>query len=70
MPKRCKNNKGGFETIVEKTCKWYRVYETRLAINLLEPWEKCLANVLMIMLTPLALYIILWMAKVCASYLL
>lgn len=58
-PEKRKKNKG----FVGKSIEWYRVYETRLSINLLEPWEKVLANILVIAMVSLFLLSLLWIVK-------
>lgn len=44
------------DTIIE----WYNVYETRMAINLLEPWERYMANGLIIFSLMLMIYLLNW----------
>lgn len=46
---------------MDKTLEWYHVYEQRMHINLLEPWEKVLANILVLSTLAFALSISLWM---------
>lgn len=43
-----------------KSYDWYNVYESRMAINLLEPWEKVLANTIVISVLVLSLSGLLW----------
>lgn len=52
---------------IDKTIEWYQVYESRLAINLLEPWEKCLANVMVVGLFTLLFYIFTWVTRLFTS---
>lgn len=58
-----RNNKNGIEGCLEKSLEWYRVYETRTAINLLEPWEKCLANLIIVMVLILLVMFLFWIGK-------
>lgn len=44
----------------------YKVYECRMAINLLEPWEKCLANSLVLTIVAILLYCGLWVFSLLA----
>jgi hypothetical protein len=46
-----------------KSCEWYNVYEMRMAINLLEPWEKCLANTVVISVLFLTFYGLMWIVQ-------
>lgn len=45
---------------LDRMFEWYRVYETRMAINLLEPWEKCLANSLIVLVLSLMSCLLVW----------
>lgn len=58
-PKRRRKNKG----FVDKLVEWYRVYETRLSINLLEPWEKVLSNILVLVVITSLIYLLFWSVK-------
>ena len=61
--KREQQRTKGLSKHLEKCAEWYNVYETRLAINLLEPWEKCLANLLIIIFLALIVYLSLSVFK-------
>ena len=47
--------------------EWYKVYESRLAINLLEPWEKCLANMLVVSMVAVLLYVLTMFVELISS---
>lgn len=48
---------------IDKVIEWYNVYETRMAINLLEPWERFLANGLVIFSLMLIIYLVNWISQ-------
>lgn len=43
---------------IDKIIEWYYVYETRMAINLLEPWERFIANGLVLFSLVLIIYLV------------
>lgn len=42
---------------MDKISEWRQVYESRMSINLLEPWEKCLAYTMLTLMLLLTYYI-------------
>jgi len=46
--------------LIDLAIEWYHVYECRMAINLLEPWEKFLANALVMTVLGALFYGSLW----------
>lgn len=64
---KLKKDSGKIGRLSDKSIEWYRVYESRLAINLLEPWEKCLANLLVILSLVVAFYTSIWILKLFSS---
>lgn len=56
-------NRRSVSRLVGKSYEWYKVYEARLGINLLEPWEKCIANSLLTLIFCLFVYGLIWAIK-------